>query len=569
MTLSTRRVWLSMWPIAACVVVLCELGFWIHGSAPRETFPLDLSVSSVSICVGLVLWRLRPSNRTGVLLALAGLLWAIGSVHAYENPWAIAVGDWLGGWQLLVFAHLLLAYPTGRLGSRRLRLLVGAGYGLILVGLAVQMTGPSGQGAGAFAVWHAPAVSDTLATVVTVAGGMYALIGIVIFARRWLHATAAGRRVLGPVLAAALVFAATIAVDQGVNAVTGSEPGWVFYPPVVAQLLIPFAFLFGLMRERLGQVAVGDLVIDLDATGIDTLEGALARTLADPSLQLGYRIAGSDSYVDADGRPLALPAEGDQRAATRIERDGQELAVIVHDKALLETPQLVKSAVAAARLALDNERLQAQLRAQLVALRASRARLVQTADAERRRLERDLHDGAQQRMLALGLALQLMRSHVEHDPAAASLLAEAQTELQHSLRELRELARGIHPAILTDQGLASAARTLASRAPIPVTVSSTEKRFPPAIETAAYFVIAEALTNIAKYADASKVSITIGQDNGYARIDVHDDGIGGADPAKGSGLAGLADRIGALDGRLTISSDARAGTCITAQIPCA
>jgi len=343
----------------------------------------------------------------------------------------------------------------------------------------------------------------------------------------------------------------------------------VFYPPVVAQLLIPLAFLFGPMRERLGQVAVGDLVIDLDATGIDTLEGALARTLADSSLQLGYRIAGSDSYVDADGRPLALPAEGDQRAATRIERDGQELAVIVHDKALLETPQLVESTVAAARLALDNERLQAQLRAQLVALRASRARLVQTADAERRRLERDLHDGAQQRMLALGLALQLMRSHVERDPAAASLLAEAQTELQHSLRELRELARGIHPAILTDQGLASAARTLASRAPIPVTVSSTEKRFPPAIETAAYFVIAEALTNIAKYADASKASITIGQDNGYARIDVHDDGIGGADPAKGSGLAGLADRIGALDGRLTISSDARAGTRITAQIPCA
>jgi signal transduction histidine kinase len=218
-------------------------------------------------------------------------------------------------------------------------------------------------------------------------------------------------------------------------------------------------------------------------------------------------------------------------------------------------------------LALENERLQAELRAQLNELRESRARIVRTADEERRRLERDLHDGAQQRLLGLGMALQLLRPHV--DSSGEELLVETEQELQMALAELRELARGIHPAVLTDQGLDAAVRTLAARAPVPVTVKSDSERLPAHVETAAYFVVAEALANIAKYAHATRAQITLARGNGNAIIDVQDDGVGGAQGRNGSGLTGLADRVGALGGRLLIESPAGGGTQVTAVIPCA
>jgi len=369
------------------------------------------------------------------------------------------------------------------------------------------------------------------------------------------------------VLAAALLLGAADAVDAIVQALTGSEPDAVFFPPLVARLLIPLAFVFGLVRARLGQVAVGDLVIELDAIGPETMEQALARTLHDPSLRLGFRLAQADHFVDSLGRPVELPGEGGELTATFIERDGEKLAVLVHDQALLEHPRLVESVVAAARLALDNERLQAQLQNQLAELRASRARLVEAADGERRRLERNLHDGAQQRLIAVGLALNLLRGRIVSHPAAP-LLGEAEQELAHALQELRELARGIHPAILTDQGLAAAARTLATRGAIPVTVNANGQRFPPAVETAGYYLIAEALTNISRYAQATRAWITITHGDGLARIEIGDDGIGGADPDRGTGLSGLADRIGALEGRLAIDSPSGRGTTIAAEIPC-
>ena len=243
--------------------------------------------------------------------------------------------------------------------------------------------------------------------------------------------------------------------------------------------------------------------------------------------------------------------------------------MLVHDRDLLDQPRLLESVGAAARLALENERLQAQLRAQLGELRDSRARIVKAGDRERRRLERDLHDGAQQRLLALGMGLHLLGGHV--DPSGKELLAESEVELQEALRELRELAQGIHPAALTDNGLADAVRTLAQRAPVPVTtdVDETMGRLPGHVETAAYFVVAETLANIAKYAEASEAWVTVGRENGNARVEIRDDGKGGAMPDKGTGLRGLADRVGALDGDLTIDSPRGGGTRIIAEIPCA
>ncbi len=564
-----RLLWFALWPVGACFVVFGELGFWLHGTAPRETFPLDLGVSSISIASGLVLWRLRPGNRTAPLLVLAGLLWTVGGIRAYQNPWAFGVGQCFDGSQDLVLAHLLIAYPAGRLIRRPLRALVAAGYSLFLVNVLATLTLPN-HGVNAFSVRDAPNVHSALSTVGNVGVVVYAITAIAVVGTRWAGASLGGRRVLGPVFAAALLLAAADAADAIVQALTGSQPDIVFFPPLVARLLIPLAFAFGLVRARLGQVAVGDLVIELDSIGAETMEQALARTLHDPTLRLGFRLAQADDFVDSFGRPVELPGDGDndRQAATFIERDGEKLAVLVHDRALLEHPRLVESVVAAARLALDNEQLQAQLRSQLVELRASRARLVEAADGERRRLERNLHDGAQQRLLAVGLALNLLRGRIANH-AAAPLLEEAEAELAHALQELRELARGIHPAILTDQGLAAAARTLAASGAVPVTVNANGQRFPSAVETAGYYLIAEALTNISRYAQATRAWITITREDGLARIEIGDDGIGGADPGRGTGLAGLVDRIGALDGRLAIDSRPGCGTTIAAEIPCA
>jgi signal transduction histidine kinase len=304
-------------------------------------------------------------------------------------------------------------------------------------------------------------------------------------------------------------------------------------------------------------------VVELGRVEPGHVRETLARTLGDPTLELGLWLPERGVWVDEQGRELS-PATGEERGVTYV---GERLAVMVHDRDLLDQPRLLEAVGSAGRLALENERLQAELRAQLVELRESRARIVRTADEERRRLERDLHDGAQQRLLGLGMALQLLRPHMDGEGDA--LLAETEQELQQALAELRELARGIHPAVLTDQGLDAAVRTLAGRAAVPVEVASDGERLPAHVETAAYFVVAEALANVARYAHARHAWVSVARENGNAVVEVRDDGVGGARAGEGSGLTGLADRVGALGGRLSVESSPGGGTQITAEIPCA
>jgi signal transduction histidine kinase len=329
------------------------------------------------------------------------------------------------------------------------------------------------------------------------------------------------------------------------------------------------SFLAGLMRTRLARTAVAGLMTELAQTPAPgSLQDALARALGDPSLELAYWVH-DGTYVDADGYEVALPAEGSTRVSTAVERSGRRVAAIVHDAALRDHPELVDAVVAAAGLALENERLQAELRARLEELRASRFRLVETADVERRRLERNLHDGAQQRLVALSLSLALARREFESDPAAIELVERTRSELAETLTELRELARGIHPALLTDKGLGPALEALASRALLPVDLAVLpDERLPAGVEAAAYYLVAEALTNVDKYAQASMASVRIVRENRQVLVEVSDDGIGGADSRRGSGLRGLADRVEALDGRLDLHSPPGDGTCIRAEIPC-
>ena len=335
---------------------------------------------------------------------------------------------------------------------------------------------------------------------------------------------------------------------------------------IVLITALPFAFLLGLMRSSLSRA--GAVSALFDRLGGVSARDALAEALGDESLALAYWLPDSRRYVDARGRTVALPPADSGRAVTEIERDGAPVAAIVHDPALLDDRELLRTAGAAAALALENERLAAEVRARYDDLRAASARLVAAGDAARRRLERDLHDGAQQRLVSLSVTLNLARKHTEPGSRTATLLDSAMTELTAGLSELRELARGIHPAVLTERGLDPALESLAARAPLPVTISGElEERLPPAVESAAYFVVMEALTNVAKYASATTAEVTVERVDGHVVIGVADDGVGGADPASGSGLSGLADRVAALGGRLVVESPPGGGTMVRAEMP--
>jgi signal transduction histidine kinase len=295
----------------------------------------------------------------------------------------------------------------------------------------------------------------------------------------------------------------------------------------------------------------------------------LAESLGDRTLSIAYWLPEREIFVDDAGRTVALPEAGSRRAWTAVERDGRRVAAIIHAAELDTGPELVQAAAAAAALALDNERLKAELRARVEELRVSRMRIVEAADAARRRLERDLHDGAQQHLVSLALDLRVLKARLA-DPEAGALVDEVADKLATGLAELRELARGIHPAVLTQRGLGPAIEGLAERIPIPLhsRIDVGEERLAPPIEAAAYFVVSEALTNVSRYAQASRVDVEIVRDGDEVLVRVRDDGIGGADMGAGSGLRGLADRLAALDGSLRVESPPGAGTRIEARIPC-
>jgi len=316
-------------------------------------------------------------------------------------------------------------------------------------------------------------------------------------------------------------------------------------------------------------------VVELGAPGAPgaavDLRGALSRALGDPSLALAYWYPAESRYVDSGGRPVELPEPGAARGSTVIERDGRPVAALIHDPALEYNSGLVDSVCAAAGLTLDNERLQAELRARLVDLQASRARLVEATDTERRRIERDLHDGAQQQLVALRISLGLARQLVTGSPGeAAELIAQTEQQAADALEELRELARGIYPPLLADLGLRAALEAQARKAAMPVTVEAPGLgRYPQKIEAAVYFCVLEALQNVAKYAQAPAARVTLRPDGQWLAFTVEDDGRG-FDPAttpRGTGLQGVADRLGALGGTADVTSAPGHGTRVTGRVP--
>src|SRR5918999_2745747 len=521
-----------------------------HAEARGLSAVLGLFLGWSFIGAGLYAWWRRPDNRFGVLMTAVGFAFFLGSLSAADGSWLFTIGILLSSVYLAVFVHMLLAYPDGRIDSPRLRKVLAAGYALAIIGPLPTLLFADLEEEGC--VDCPPSAislgtNDTLFTIfdVLTSGVAVVLVGYVLYVlvQRWQAATQPQRRAMAPVLGSGICLLVVLAGQLTTMAVNGPDAlesatallGLVFFA------VTPYGFLFGLLRSRFVQAGqVSELLRRMgDAPDGTTLRELLSRALGDRSLQIVYWLDDSHRWVDASGHPATLPEEDDPaRAWTAVEREGRRVGAIVHDRSLCEDDELIRSVAGAAGLSIENERLQAQLRARVEELRRSRARIVEAGTAERRRLERNLHDGAQQRLVALSLTLRLAQGRLHKDPdGAAKLLAGAQDELGRALEELRELARGIHPAVLSDRGLRAALEALAGRSPVPVELEGTPpERLPPPVEAAAY-------------------------------VEVADDGVGGADPGRGSGLRGLADRISALDGTLVLSSPEGAGTLLRAEIP--
>jgi signal transduction histidine kinase len=528
------------------------------------TAALGLLVGWSFIGTGLFAWWRRPGNRTGALMAAVGFAWFAAGLSDANDDLLHTVGLAVDALFPAFAGHLVLAFPTGRLSTRLERTLVTAGY-LVSTVLQVPSLLFEGDSRNLMVIEPDQRLSDILDGVQFAAG--VGVIGTLLFilVRRWRAATPPQRRALAPVVWTGGAAFVAFAIANGFDAV-GSPQDPLEGLSQVLLVTVPFGFLAGLLRSRLAQAgAMSALVARLgQAPEPAALRNALAEALGDPALALAYWLPDSERFVDADGRALTLPEDG----WTEVELGGRRIAAIVHDPTLADEPQLVRAAGAAAALALENQRLSAELRARIEELRASRARLVKAGDAERRRLERDLHDGAQSRLVSLAVKLRLARMKAQDQPEVTTILDESSEELQESLEELRELARGIHPAVLTDRGLGAALETLANRAPVPVEIAGeAPEGLPPAAATAIYFVVSEALTNVAKYARAEHATIAVRRAADKVVVEVSDDGVGGADMASGSGLRGLSDRVSALDGRLDVRSPPGAGTRLRAEIP--
>ena len=818
-----RRRWLVLAWLVALAEAAAATAFAITNETDDVdtlTFALAITVALSFVASGLVaLWR-RPENRTGYLLAAVGYLWFFGALTETGNDWLFTIGVALGSSAFGAFVHLLLAFPSGHLASRRDRLLVLGTYVLVIGGSAAILLVDETPSAGCpdctstIAVRDAPSARDALDAVFTLLAVSIALSVLGIMARRYLRASRAQRRALGPVVASGALALIFLLAELVVAAFSEDAARPLEYLFLATFATVPLAFLAGVLRSRLARAGVGDLLLEL--AGGTPIRDAIAQALGDPTLEIAYWQPEEGRYLSAAGKPL--PQNGSARHVSLVEHGGRPTAALVHDPLLADEPELVEAVAAAAALWLDNERLQAKLRTQyefldtivnaapsllcsldregritnlnaasrrasgfadeeelrwqhfwevfvapaerddarhrfeeaapdhpsaafehtfvnrlgdevtiawstapiydaqghvssivcggldvterrrreqeleverdfagtvantipiflvgvwddasvngygpnpafehnlgwtredtigrnlldfvhpedrylagmaiasaangvpyerresrwlhkdgstrivswsareilgmegrtvvLVSgadvteryrqaeeLRASRARIVQAGDAERRRLERNLHDGAQQRLVALSLSLRLAQGKIASDPGAAEQVLEAsRAELAAALDDLRELARGIHPAVLTDRGLAAALETLAQRTPVPVSFECPEGRLPAPVEAAAYYVIAEALANVAKYAQATEASVRVEreEEHEHVRVLVEDDGIGGADPSRGSGLRGLADRVAALEGTFEVDSLPGDGTRITVVIP--
>jgi len=553
--------------VTVLLVVLALTGQDVAGPTLSAVLVCWLFIPYVA--AGLIAWKRRPDSSFGRLMVITGFLTAISFLVWSSNPALFSIGNAIQFLPPALYLHLFLAFPSGELRSRGDRWLVGAAYGAIGLTLLRMIFG-EGDSRNLVAWFDEPEVVAVLRTLQRVtASGLLVLGAIRLFLRR--------RHVGKPLRPAIAYLEDTFPLVLLMLAwlYLVQVLGWEEWLPITrwatfaAIGVTAVVFLIALLQARLSRAHVGELLVGLGVNpGPAELQEAVARALRDQSATLAYWLPEFDSYADVDGHQLELEDESG-RATTPISRDGVPVAVLLHDAALLDEPRLLASVAVATGMTIQNAQLQVELKARLQELRGSRVRILEAEQAERRRLERDLHDGAQQRLIALSMKLGELEDRLDGQTELRDRIEEARQELTASLADLRDLAHGIHPAAVSDHGLAVALESLATRAPIPVQVIGAPiERLPEHVELAAFFIVSEALTNVARHARASSVLVELEKTTEFLIVEVHDDGVGGAAADAGTGLRGLADRVEALGGRLRVWSPAGDGTRIRAEMPC-
>jgi signal transduction histidine kinase len=521
---------------------------------------------------GLFAWYRKPESRFGLLMIAAGSVTLLSSISSANSSLGLTIGMAFDLVPFAAFMHVFLAFPTGVLRGRRERLLVGTTYAVAALNVVGLMLGGFDPG-NAIAVVHAPELAADLLNVQLVVVAGLLLVGFVLMVSR---RAAAGRPLRTPVkvlvnsFSVALVMGAVLLLVQAFSISLDASLA-IQRTMFVIVGFAPFVFLLAILDARLARSAIGDLLVELRSEPPPSdLTEPLSRALRDPTVNLAYWLPQYDTWADQDGRPVRLPGGDEARSVTFVDSAGRRLAALIHDPALDEEPELLRAVGAAAGIALDNGRLHVELKAKLQELDGSRGRVLEAGQRERKRLERNLHDGAQQRLIALSLELGIYSAKLTDDAEAQAQIQAARDEIAASLEELRAVARGLHPAVLSGHGLAVALESLAAGSTIPVKLTvSVENRLAESIEVAAYYVVTESLANIGKHAQAKLATVDVTREGDELVVEVVDDGVGGADSDRGSGLRGLADRVEALGGRLRVWTPSGGGTRVRAEMPCA
>ena len=527
------------------------------------------------VLAGLLASLTSQAGPAGDLAVLAGIVWFAPVWIGWEvgPPLVRSIGMLAAGFVFPLLFYLVLTFPGGRLPSAGTRALTWAVYleaALAALGLALfrdPYLDPvcwANCTDNVFLVRSLPALARAVTATdrwFTVAAATTLL---AVCAWRLLARRGRARVALVPIVLPAMVFAAATGAHAiALSRVPLEDPGnpafqLIFDVQNAAVILLAAGLAMGAVMTVVHRRGVARIVASLGAAPAPgSLESALARALGDPELRVAYWLPDVQRYVDAQGRPVTEPAAAPGRLVTVLMQQDRRVAMVSHAATL---PELEREFGAAIRLGLENERLQAEILFQLGEVRASRARIVETGDAERRRLERNLHDGAQQRLLALSYDIRLAHAsaEAESDDRARLLLEQALTGVHVGLGELRELAHGIYPAILTEAGLGPALATLADSASIPVELDdAVQDRYPEVVETAAYLMVAEAIEDAAGRG-AGYAAVTVAHRDGHLTVTVEDDG-----QCRSASMTEIADRVGALGGILTVEP-----TWMGVEIPC-
>jgi signal transduction histidine kinase len=558
--------------LTSLLVVVAGTVMWDAGSTISV---VELGVGACYVAVGLVSWQRRPRNRMGALVVVAGLLFLVASLEGMPYRALATVAAILAGQAVVAgVLHLLLAFPSGHLSGLGIRCLVASAYLVSTVLLVPQFVadsvfdgtvGATRSWIGGFAFW----MQVVLLTAIL-------LVGVVALFDRWRRSadTARQRRARAVVYGVGGVVLLFVPISGLLlpYVLDWTDPTR-FLIQILGLAVIPFVIAAAIL---VGGFSVTGRLDDLGAWLGDhelqplTVRGALAANLGDDSLELLFRSAEDDTLVDSSGQAVDDPIAGGRRAAVDVQAQDGDVAVITYDPTLIADPDIVRSAGRMLALAIERERLTADLIAGRRQLHDSRARIVEVADEERRRVAQDLHDSLQGRLLVAALHAGTLAATQELAPQARACADDLRVELEDAISHLRRVVHGLMPALLIERGLPAAAEDLLDRCPIPVDVTWGESLddLPVAVATGAYYILAELLTNVVKHSDATVVSVRLGCDQDTLELVVGDDGVGGV-RTSGGGLRGVRDRAEALAGSVSLISPAGGGTRLTVRVPCA